>query len=45
MAQIVTAQPGVQTTVVIGQPTVQQRNWGSGLFGCFEDIETCKYGF
>ena len=39
MAQVVTAQPG--TTVVVQQTHVQ-RDWNSGVFGCFGDIGSCK---
>jgi len=44
MAQPVTSQPGVHTTVVIQQGgTIQMRDWNSGLFSCFDDIGTCKF--
>ncbi|KAJ7376439.1 hypothetical protein OS493_034716 [Desmophyllum pertusum] len=41
MAQVVTAQPG--TTVVVQQTHVQ-RDWNSGVFGCFGDIGSCIMG-
>ena len=41
-AQVVTAQPGVQTTFVIQQGQ-QMRDWNSGLFSCFDEFGSCKY--
>ena len=41
MAQPVTIQPGMQTTVVV-QQVQGLRDWNSGLFGCLEDIGSCK---
>ncbi|KXJ15112.1 cornifelin homolog [Exaiptasia diaphana] len=46
MAQVVTAQPGMQTTVVVQQSgTVAYRDWNSSLFSCFDDIGSCLIGF
>jgi hypothetical protein len=30
------------TTVVTSQPGAAPRDWASGVFGCFEDIKSCK---
>ena len=39
MTQVVTTQPG---TTVAGQQTQVLRDWNSGLFACFDDMESCK---
>jgi len=45
-ANVYTQQPGMpqQTTVIVQQPqtvVISEREWSSGLFGCFEDITSC----
>ncbi len=31
------------TTVVTTQPGAAPRDWSSGVFGCFEDMKSCKF--
>ncbi len=43
---VVTAQPGTQVVVMTGNATINvnpgNREWNSQLFGCFDDIGSCK---
>ncbi|XP_002730715.1 cornifelin-like [Saccoglossus kowalevskii] len=45
--QVVTTQPGGHTVVTTQHVSVtfQERDWSTGLFGCFEDIKSCLCGY